>query len=347
MSERLQKLLARHGIGSRREVERWITEGRVLLNSKPAQLGDQFQSGDRLVVDGRDLTARLAVEASLQALIYHKPQGQALAHREESVHDGEADDSPELTKSDRNDMELVTEHLPATRGSRWIPINPMHAGDSGLLLFTNDGALGYALTRRKRWIPTIYMVRVLAPGGSAAPPELPLHVQLDDERIEFTKVKPEGGEGANLWYRVELDRADRRAAVRALFESHHIKVSRMTQVSFGEISLPRDLPRTRHRALTRPQLESLYALAQIAAPPDPSQIAHTAKTKTVRFSRHSKRTGRASRDDSSRSSASSRAQGARSSSLRTSDGRATTGRSGDKPSPPTRRNNVRPKRPRS
>jgi 23S rRNA pseudouridine2605 synthase len=291
MLERLQKLLARHGFGSRREVERWIIEGRVLLNGKPAKLGDQFRPGDRLAVDGKDITTRLAIEVPMQALVYHKPQGQALAMREEGHADNDFDDeqATEPVKSPESDMELVAERLPATRGSRWIPINPMHAGDSGLLLFTNDGALGYALTRRKRWIPAAYMVRVLAPGSSDKPPELPLHVQLDDERIEFIKVEVEGGEGANLWYRVELDRADNRAAVRALFESHHLKVSRMTQVSFGDITLPRDLPRMRHRMLTRPQLESLYALAQIAPPPEASEVARAAKEKSVRFARNAGR----------------------------------------------------------
>jgi 23S rRNA pseudouridine2605 synthase len=110
------------------------------------------------------------------------------------------------------------------------------------------------------------MVRVLAPGAAEAPPEIAPHVTMDDEVVEFAKVEPAGGEGANLWYRVELARADRRAAVRALFESRDIKVSRMTQVAFGDIQLPRDLPRMRHRALARDQLEKLYALAQLPAP---------------------------------------------------------------------------------
>jgi 23S rRNA pseudouridine2605 synthase len=103
------------------------------------------------------------------------------------------------------------------------------------------------------------------------------------EIVEFTSVEPAGGEGANLWYRVEIERADRRAGVRALFESRDLKVSRMTQVAFGGIELPRDLPRGRHRALTTEQVTALYALAQIPAPVAPA----------IKVIRDEPRTGRA------------------------------------------------------
>jgi 23S rRNA pseudouridine2605 synthase len=210
-------------------------------------------------VDGKEVTGRLKAEAPLQVLMYHKPQGQALMRN----------DSRNMDEPPPDDW--VQDHLPSVRGSRWIPLNPMHPGDSGLVLVTNDGALDYALTRRKRWIPTAYMVRVLAPGSAEAPPEIPLHVNYDDGVVEFTKVEPAGGEGANLWYRVELERADRRAAVRALFESRDIKVSRMTQVMFGGLELPRNLPRMRHRELDAAQVTALYQLARIEQTASPAQ----------------------------------------------------------------------------
>ena len=259
MSERLQKILASHGLGSRREIERWIVEGRIALNGVTAKLGDHFQLGDRVVVDGKEVTGRLNAQAPLQVLMYHKPQGQALIRNDSRL------GTDELPPDD-----WVQDHLPSLRGSRWIPINPMHPGDSGLVLVTNDGTLDYALTRRKRWIPTAYMVRVLAPGSAEAPPVIPLQMNFDDGVVEFTKVEPAGGEGANLWYRVELERADRRAAVRALFESRDIKVSRMTQVMFGGIELPRNLPRMRHRELDAAQVTALYQLARIPQPVPPS-----------------------------------------------------------------------------
>lgn len=248
MSERLHKVLAQHGLGSRRELESWIAAGRILLNGKAAQVGDRFTPGDRVVIDGKDITARLRVEAVEQVLLYHKPQGQPL----------ERGDDPEV--------ESVIERLPAHRGVRWVPINPMHPGDSGLLLLTNDGALSYALTRHKREIPAAYMVRIHAPGGVERLPELPLSLRYDDATVEFTKVEPAGGEGENYWFRVDLARADRRAAVRALFVSHSLTVSRMMQVAFADIELPKDLPRGRHRLLPAEQMAKLYAAAQLTMP---------------------------------------------------------------------------------
>jgi len=293
MSERLQKILARHGLGSRREIERWITEGRVTVNLQPAQLGYLFQPGDRVAIDGKEVTARLVIEVPVQVIMYHKAQGQPITHDDtrtakhpELDEDGHSTVTGDVTakvtgktKADRNLNEegdtqsVVVDRLPAIRGSRWVPINLMHAGDSGLLLLTNDGALSYALTRHKREIPTAFMVRVLSPGSVetrlTGPPEIPPHVTYDDKEVAFTSVEPAGGEGSNLWYRVELPRADLRAAVRALFESRYLKVSRMTQVAFGSVELPRDLPRGRHRLLTAEQVATLYELAQIAVPASP------------------------------------------------------------------------------
>jgi 23S rRNA pseudouridine2605 synthase len=270
MSERLQKILASHGLGSRREIERWIVEGRIALNGVTAKLGDHFQFGDRVFVDGKEVTGRLQALVPLQVLMYHKPQGQALMRN----------DSRNMDEPPPEDW--VQDHLPSLRGSRWIPLNPMHPGDSGLVLVTNDGSLDYALTRRKRWIPTAYMVRVLAPGSAEAPPEIPLQMSFDDGVVEFTKVEPAGGEGANFWYRVELERADRRAAVRALFESRDMKVSRMTQVMFGGIELPRNLPRMRHRELDAAQVTALYQLARIPQPVPPTPQEEESKSRSSR-----------------------------------------------------------------
>ncbi|MES1196813.1 MAG: S4 domain-containing protein, partial [Steroidobacter sp.] len=122
MSERLNKILAQHGIGSRREVERWITEGRLELNGKSVKLGDRYAEGDRVSLDGRDITRRLVMQAPAQVLAYHKPQGQLI---ERGAAEPDEKDIPGETVMDR---------LPKQRGVRWVPINPMHGGDSGLLL---------------------------------------------------------------------------------------------------------------------------------------------------------------------------------------------------------------------
>lgn len=252
MTERLHKLLAQHGLGSRREIEKWMLDGRVLLNDRPAQPGERYSPGDRVSIDGKDVTSRLKTAAAPQVLVYHKPQGQPITAGAESAAD-------EIGKS-------VMESLPSVRGLRWLVINTMQAGDSGLLLLTSDGRLADALRRRAEGIPAAYVARVLIPFPEYDVESLPLVVQYDEDTVEFESIEPAGGEGTNRWFRVESHRAHRRAAVRALFESRGLKVSRVIQVSFADIELPRDLPRGKHRALSERQVGALYQLAQLESP---------------------------------------------------------------------------------
>ena len=284
MSERLHKLLAQHGIGSRREIEKWMIAGRILLNNQRAQPGDRYNNGDRVVVDGRDVTTRLRITSAPQALIYHKPQGQAITA-------ASADAAAELTKS-------VMESLPAVRGARWLIVNTMQAGDSGLMLLTSDGRLADALRRRAESIPTAYVARVLAPSPEFDAASIPRVVQYDDDTVEFERIEPAGGEGANRWFRVESHRAHRRAAVRALFESCGLKVSRVIQVQFAGLELPRDLPRGRHRALSEKQVAKLYEIAGLPAPPTAREV-------------HEQRGAQRSRSPGARSGAKRRTTGSR------------------------------------
>lgn len=250
-SERLHKLLAQHGIGSRREVEKWMLAGRVLLNGKPAQPGDRYRDGDRVVVDGQDVTARLRVSGKTEVLAYHKPQGQPVLPQE---------------GGDAAESEPVMERLPAVRGSRWLVINTMQPGDSGLLLLTSDGRLADALRRRSDTIPSAYVARVLVPAPEFDPRSLPRMVQFNDQPVQFESITAAGGEGTNRWFRVDAPHAHRRAAVRALFETQGLKVSRVIQVRFADIELPRELPRGKHQPLSEAQIERLYELAELDRP---------------------------------------------------------------------------------
>jgi 23S rRNA pseudouridine2605 synthase len=251
MPERLHKLLAQHGFGSRREIEKWILEGRVLLNGRAAQPGASYSSGDRVSIDGRDITSRLKVSAAAPSvLLYNKPQGQPITASAEDAESGKS----------------VMESLPSVRGARWLVVNTMQAGDSGLMLLTSDGRLADALRRRAESIPAAYVARVLVPTPEFDVTTLPRVVNYDEETIEFESIEPAGGEGTNRWFRVESRRAHRRAAVRALFESRGLKVSRVIQVRFADIELPRDLPRGRHRSLPQERIEALYALAGLELP---------------------------------------------------------------------------------
>jgi 23S rRNA pseudouridine2605 synthase len=251
MPERLHKLLAQHGFGSRREIEKWMLEGRIVLNGNAAQPGASYSSGDRVAIDGRDVTSRLKISAAAPSvLLYHKAQGQPITSAGEDADSGKS----------------VMESLPSVRGARWLVINTMQAGDSGLMLLTSDGRLADALRRRAETIPAAYVARVLVPTPEFDVTALPLVVNYDEETIEFESIEPAGGEGTNRWFRVESRRTHRRAAVRALFESRNLKVSRVMQVQFADIELPRDLPRRRSRTLSQDRVAALYALAELELP---------------------------------------------------------------------------------
>jgi 23S rRNA pseudouridine2605 synthase len=273
LSQRLHKLLAQHGLGSRRELEKWMLAGRILLNDRPAQPGDAWSPGDRVVIDGKDVTARLRVTAAPQVLLYHKPQGQPVT----------ADAGQELPA---DAGKSVMESLPAVRGARWLVVNTMQAGDSGLLLLTSDGRLADGLRRRAETIPTAYVARVLVPDPAFDVASVPRVVQYDDDTIEFESIEAAGGEGTNRWFRVESHRAHRRAAVRALFESRGLKVSRVIQVQFADLELPRDLPRGKHRALTDRQLRALYELAELTPPQEEREQAREHARKVRQEQRH-------------------------------------------------------------
>lgn len=286
-SERLHKLLAQHGLGSRREVEKWMLAGRVLLNGRTAQPGDRYKDGDRVSVDGQDVTARLKTSGRAAVLLYHKPQGQPV----QAQPDAPADTAAE---------ETVMERLPVVRGSRWLVINTMQPGDSGLLVLTSDGRLADALRRRSEQIPSAYVARVLAPSPDFDPDILPRIAQFNDQAVAFESIEPAGGEGTNRWFRVEAAHSHRRAAVRALFETQGLKVSRVMQVRYADLEMPRDLPRGKHQALPEHLVDRLYELAELTKPVPEMRRVRAPRVAADRQRKPAKRSVRAAEPKDSR-----------------------------------------------
>ena len=243
MDERLHKLLAQHGIGSRRQVEEWIRAGRVLVNGRPAEVGQRVRISDRITVDGRDVSKRLAAAPSLRVILYHKPGGEMTRGRE---------------GDDRADVET---RLPSLRSGRWLPVNPLGFGEEGLLVLSNDGTLASAIARSAGLQPVEYRVRVLRPREADDWPTMPLQIDVAGEAVLFSAVERLEGAGTNVWFRVAAGRPLRRGALRALFDGVGLKVSRTLLVSWGPLALPRDLPRGRSRDVDGPQLDALLALA--------------------------------------------------------------------------------------
>jgi 23S rRNA pseudouridine2605 synthase len=243
LGERLHKLLAQHGLGSRRQVEAWIRAGRILVNGRPAAIGQRIRPSDRIVVDGRDVTRRVGASQHVRVVMYHKPGGELSRGRS------------------GDDRARVEARLPSLRAGRWLPINTLGFAEDGLLLLTNDGALAAAAARCGRELPVEYRVRVLRPREAADWPALPRFIEIEGRRCEFSAIERLDAPGVNVWFRVEAPRAVARGAVRALFDAAGLKVSRVLFTRWGAISLPRDLPRGRSRELRGAELRSLLALA--------------------------------------------------------------------------------------
>ncbi|MDF1818435.1 MAG: pseudouridine synthase [Immundisolibacteraceae bacterium] len=234
--ERVQKVIANSGLGSRREVEQWIREGEVSINGKLAELGQRVNNTDRIRVRGRPIATR--TPAKQRVLIYHKPVGEL------------------CSRSDPQGRPVVFERLPSLAGQRWISIGRLDMNTSGLLLFTTDGELANGLMHPSSEISREYLVRVLGEVSRDHLRRVSTGVTLEDGEAHFEEIDVVGGKGANRWYRV-LVREGRNRLVRRLWESQGLTVSRLKRSSYGPIALPRDLGRGRWVEADSDQLKSL------------------------------------------------------------------------------------------
>ena len=228
-SEKLQKVLARAGLGSRREIEGWIAEGRVNVDGRRASIGDRVWGRELIRVDGRRV--RLPeTDATLRVLRYHKPAGEV------------------CTRRDPQSRPTVFDRLPRIAGSRWVAVGRLDLNTSGLLLFTNDGELAGRLMHPSREVPREYAARVREGLTSEVGRRLLRGVHLEDGVSRFDSIVDAGGSGTNHWYKVVL-REGRNREVRRLWESQGITVSRLIRVRFGPIALPRGLSPGRYEYL--------------------------------------------------------------------------------------------------
>ena len=235
MSEKLQKVLARAGFGSRRELETWISQGRIRVNGRVAVLGDRVGVDDKVVVDGKKLSPQGKTKDSRRILLYNKPEGEI------------------SSRDDPKKRSTVYDGLPALRHGRWVSVGRLDINTSGLLLFTTDGELANRLMHPSSNIEREYAVRVM--GGVSEPMIKGMHkgVMIEDHLCRFTDIQYFGGEGLNHWYHVVLMEG-RNREVRKLWESQGVKVSRLKRVRFGPLFIPSSVSRGRYNELGKTEV---------------------------------------------------------------------------------------------
>lgn len=234
--ERLHKVLADAGVGSRREMEDWIVAGRISVNGEPAHLGQLVNPGDRVKVNGKLVNLRFANKAP-RVLLYHKPEGEIVSR-----------DDPDKRPS-------VFDALPRMRGGRWIAVGRLDFNTSGLLLFTTSGELANKLMHPRTRLVREYAVRVLGELSEEAKDQLLDGVLLEDGPAYFSSLEYRGGEGVNHWYHVTLFEG-RNREVRRMFEAVGCTVSRLMRVRYGPLHLPSWLKRGMSREMEPEQVRN-------------------------------------------------------------------------------------------
>jgi 23S rRNA pseudouridine2605 synthase len=259
--ERLQKVLAAAGLGSRREIEAWIRAGRIVVDGTPAGLGQRVTGEESISLDGRPITALRRPRSAERTILYHKPAGEI------------------CTRHDPEQRPTIFDRLPPLQGRRWISVGRLDFTTAGLLLLTTDGALAHALMHPSRGLVREYMVRILGDVPNAVLDQLRAGIELEDGPARFTTLVA-GGEGdANHWFRVEV-REGRNRLVRRLWEAAGFQVSRLIRVRYGPAELPRSLRAGRSQRVEGELLAALYAAAGLpvpGAPADPPKRPPTTK----------------------------------------------------------------------
>lgn len=249
-AERLQKVLARTGLGSRREIEGWIRAGRIKVDGVIAELGAQLSGGETVTLDGKPLS--VGAPDTLRVIAYHKPVGEL------------------CTRHDAEGRPTVFDQLPRLAQGRWIGVGRLDINTSGLLLFTNDGELANRLMHPSQQIEREYAVRIFGEIDGLILNRLLEGVVLEDGPARFLALRDAGGSGANHWYHVVLGEG-RNREVRRLWEAQGVQVNRLIRVRYGPIELGRRPPAGKWRELVPEEIAALRAAAGLPALPRSKQ----------------------------------------------------------------------------
>lgn len=238
MRDRIQKVLANAGHGSRRKIEAMIRAGKIHVNGKPAVIGQRIDHNDRISIDTHPVRLSPAGNRKTEVLAYYKPAGEV------------------CTRSDEQGRNTVFDKLPGLRNKRWVTIGRLDLTTTGLLLFTTDGELAHRLMHPSNRIEREYAVRVSGRATTAQLQTLRAGVELEDGPARFTDIVDSGGAGRNHWYHVVIMEG-RNRAVRRLWESQGLPVTRLIRTRFGSYCLPRNKRPGQHWRLADNEVKAL------------------------------------------------------------------------------------------
>jgi 23S rRNA pseudouridine2605 synthase len=249
-TQKLQKVLADAGLGSRREMERWIADHRIRVNGEPAHVGQRVEDGDFILVDGKPLPSRSPSHP--RVLLYNKPVGEV------------------CTRRDPEGRRTVFERLPEIGKGRWIAIGRLDIATSGLLLLTTDGKLANRMMHPSTGLDREYAVRVNGVLTDEERKTLTSGIEVDGEHLAFSDIQYYDGRGTNHWYHVVLMEG-RNREIRRLFEHCGLMVSRLKRVRFGPVVLPSRLARGHFESLSDEDTRALYGLLGLPCSLRPSR----------------------------------------------------------------------------
>jgi 23S rRNA pseudouridine2605 synthase len=262
LTEKLQKILAQSGLGSRRQIETLISEGRIHVEGKPAHIGQRVERDVRITFD-KKLVPVMNKNCETEVLIYHKPAGEI------------------CTRNDPEQRPTVFDNLPEPTAGKWINVGRLDINTSGLLLFTNNGELAHNLTHPSKQVEREYAVRIFGDVTESMLHNLTHGVELEDGKARFEEIVPANtkGEGSNQWYYI-LVCAGRNRLVRRLWESQQgLQVSRLIRVRYGNVKLPPNLITGHTEELNTSDIDKLKTLSGMVVETD-TEKKPAAKTKT-------------------------------------------------------------------